>query len=107
PTGPVIQSKDYWRMETNCAVLGGAGSCIWSDTGVRYEFSSSSANSYNYGGTTLVWPVSRIVDPFGNAISVSYTGGQIACTNGAVQSITDSYNRPITFGYHFNRYTND
>jgi RHS repeat-associated protein len=85
----VLQSKDFWRMEKNC----GGGICIWSDKGIRYEFSS--ANQYFYG-TTPVWPLSRIVDPFNNQISVTYVAGH----GEAIDRVTDTYTtRQIAFLY--------
>lgn len=90
----VFVSKDFWRMEKSCAALSGAGVCIWSDTGVRYELSSSYDNQYYYGGTTVVWPVSGIVDPHGNRISISYLR-----QSGAASSVTDTYGRTISFTY--------
>src|SRR5262249_13524657 len=94
-SGTVLVSRDFWRMERNCSALSGAGTCIWSDSGVRYEFSNSSTNQYFYGGVTPVWPVSGIVDSFGNRIGFTYLS-----QSGAVSSITDTYNRSITFSYH-------
>src|SRR5258708_25413071 len=35
----IFVSRDYWRMEKNCSFLGGGGtgSCVWSNTGLRFE----------------------------------------------------------------------
>jgi RHS repeat-associated protein len=82
-------SRDYWRMSKGC----GAGVCIWSDTGLRYEVSDDPANQF-FEGTTPVWPVTLIADPFGNTIGIAY----VAAT-GAVGSIVDTYARRIQFDY--------
>ncbi len=89
----VFRSKDFWRMELDCTSLGGPGmgACVWSDAGVRYELSNS--NQF-FVGVTPVWPVSRIVDRFGNRIGVDYLS-----QTGAVCSVTDTYGRTITFAY--------
>ncbi len=89
----VFVSKDFWRMERNCGALSGAGTCIWSDTGIRYEFSSAYNNQY-FVGTMPVWPLSGVVDAFGNRIAVAYVS-----QTGAVEGITDTYGRSITFTY--------
>jgi hypothetical protein len=91
-------SRDYWRMEKNCSFLGGGGqgSCVWSNTGIRYEFSSNQGSSYTAGfAGVLVWPASAIVDPHGNRISITYAQDH----SGAISSITDTYNRVISFTY--------
>jgi RHS repeat-associated protein len=90
-------SRDYWLLEQDCAALGGggAGACVWSADGVRYEFPSTFANSYTYGGTTLVWPATGIVHPTGNRISVAYTQDR----TGAIDGIIDTYGRTIAFEY--------
>jgi RHS repeat-associated protein len=90
----VYVSKDFWRMENSCAALSGAGACVWSDTGVRYELSSYYDNQFFYGATIPIWPVSRIVDLYGNSISMSYLS-----QTGAVRNIVDTYGRTITFEY--------
>ncbi len=93
-------SRDYWVMQRSCASVTGGGACVWSTSGVRYELAS--ANSWFYGAgtafnaTTPVWPVSRIVDRYGNQIQITYVTPN---GNGAISSITDSYNRSITFSY--------
>jgi RHS repeat-associated protein len=88
-------SKDYWKMEKNCAALSGAGVCIWSNTGVRYEFSNLASNQYVYDMDTLVWPLSAIVDVYENEILVEY----IPDGKGAIDSIIDTYGRTIGFSY--------
>lgn len=89
----VLLSKDYWRYERNCTAMAGAGACAWSDAGTRYEFSSS-ANDAFYVGMNIVWPLTGIVDQFGNRISVSYVAG-----TGAVDTITDTWGRTVQFSY--------
>jgi YD repeat-containing protein len=88
-------SRDFWKMQANCPLMPAAtpGTCIWSTSGVRYEFAS--ANGYLNGFGTPVWPANRIVDRFGNQISVSYVAGG----NGAMSSVTDTYGRTLTFSY--------
>ncbi len=90
----VFLSKDYWRMEKSCAALGGAGACVWSSNGVRYEFSNNFYNQF-FVGTVPVWPASGIVDPHGNRIAIAYVQDQ----SGAIDTITDTYGRTIGFGY--------
>src|SRR5262249_52861122 len=90
-------SRDFWRMEKNCAFLGaGNGSCVWSSDGVRYEFLSTLATSYYYGGTTLIWPLSAIVDPAGNRIAIA----NAADRSGSLNSITDTHGRVVSFTYN-------
>ena len=86
-------SKDYWKLDRNCAYVAGGGACIWTDSGIRYEFSNSYDNQY-FTGTVPVLPVSGIVDPFENRISVFYVS-----QTGAVSSITDTYSRTVDFTY--------
>jgi RHS repeat-associated protein len=91
-------SRDRWVMETDCSLLGGGGkgTCVWSTDGVRYEFSSAAADSFQYGGSnTPGWPLSRMVDRFDNQISVTYEPDHL----GAISAITDTYGRVITFRY--------
>lgn len=90
--GTTFVSKDYWRMERNCAALSGAGACVWSNTGIRYELSSS--NQF-WMGTVPVWPTSGIVDLFGNRITVDYVQNQ----GDSVNSIVDTYGRTVFFVY--------
>jgi hypothetical protein len=87
-TNPRYRSKDYWVLETNCSVLGSnQGACVWSSSGIRYDFSNAAGNQY-LEGARPVWPVSAIADPNGNTITVTYVP-----TTGAVAGVTDSYNR--------------
>ncbi len=88
-----LVSRDFWKMQPNCSQLpsGTSGACVWSPSGVRYEFSNS--NTYQNGLGTTVWPASRVVDRFGNQISMSYA------SSGAVNSISDTYGRAISFAY--------
>jgi hypothetical protein len=90
--GTVLKSRDFWRMEKNCAVLGGAGTCIWSDKGVRHDFPSTGTNTF-FEGTTLFWAVTKMTDPFNNAITVAYTTGD------KPSSVTDTYQRTVAFLY--------
>ncbi|HYD41013.1 MAG TPA: RHS repeat-associated core domain-containing protein [Anaeromyxobacter sp.] len=89
-------SRDRWRMEKDCTYLGGggAGTCVWSPDGIRYEFPSNGSFIY-FGDSTLGLPVSRIVDRFGNAITIVYEPDN----NGSMSRITDTYGREITFQY--------
>jgi hypothetical protein len=69
---------------------------VWSNTGIRYEFSSNPLSSYTAGFTgVLVWPASAIVDPHGNRISINNAQDH----TGAISNITDTYNRIISFTY--------
>lgn len=98
----VLVSKDYWRYERNCAAMGGGGACVWSDTGIRYEFSSSADDRF-YVGARVVFPLTGIVDQFGNRISVSYVKvgnpGDAYRGTGAVEAITDTWLRRVDFTY--------
>lgn len=87
-------SRDYWRLDKNCSFVGGSGACIWSSEGRRYEFAYSSANQF-FIETTPVWPVTAIVDPVGNRITMAY----VQDSSGYISSVTDTYSRVITFGY--------
>lgn len=94
-TAGVFVSKDFWRLQQSCSEISGAGACIWSNTGTRHEFRS--ANQYWYGASlTPVWPTSAIVD-------TTYPNNRIIMTylsqTGAVSTITDTYNREISFSY--------
>jgi len=87
----VFVSKDFWRLEKNCEALDGLGACVWSSNGVRHELSPG---GQFYVGTTSVWPVSRVVDRFGNRIAITYLP-----QTGAPDSVTDSYERTVWFDY--------
>lgn len=89
----VFVSKDFWLLETQCSQLGGAGACVWSDGGVRYEFSNAPGNPF-FVGTSPVWPLTRIEDLHGNDITVEYRAG-----SGAFSRIIDSYGREVSFAY--------
>ncbi len=89
----VFVSKDFWRMEKQCAALGGTGACVWSSSGIRYEMSGSWSDQY-FVGVEAVWPVTGIVDPFENRISVTYLP-----QTGAPDTVTDTYSRTVTFSY--------
>ncbi|MGC4000311.1 MAG: DUF6531 domain-containing protein [Anaeromyxobacter sp.] len=98
--GNVFVSKDYWRMERNCAAAGAGGTCVWSSSGLRYDFLPSSTvdgvarlNTFQVGGTAVL-PAVRVVDPFGNQITYTY----IAST-GAPESVKDTYERIVEFRY--------
>ncbi len=90
----IFVSKDYWRMERGCSQQP-AGACVWSPTGVRYEFAGDYA-SQSFVGTTPVWPVTRIADPFENHIDITYQPSQPFPT---IANIVDSYQRQIVFSY--------
>src|SRR5262249_52945704 len=50
--------------------------------------------------TTLVYPISALVDLFGNRIEVQYEpGGGLGGSTGRITDIVDSYNRTVTFAY--------
>ncbi len=92
-------SKDYWRLELNCSYLAGAGACVWSNAGTRYEFDPANQGYY---GTVPVWPAKAIVDTFGNQITLDYMSpGQYPNVVNVppVASIVDTYGRTVTFDY--------
>jgi RHS repeat-associated protein len=93
-TNRTFVSQDHWRMRMDCEYAESQqGVCLWSDQGVRYEFSGPGINGF-YVGMLFVMPLTRIVDPFGNAISVTYIP-----QTGAVNTVTDTYGRTIDFRY--------
>src|SRR5439155_18540342 len=52
-------------------------------------------------GATLVYPLSAVVDLFGNHIDVHYErGGALGGSTGRITDIVDSYSRTITFTYN-------
>ena len=97
----VLTSRDFWKLNLNCtlSVGGGQGVCITTTKGIRLEF----AKSYQFylGGINPIWPLSAMIDPFGNKIQVSYQpgGGAFGGSTGRIATITDSYQRQITFNY--------
>ena len=96
-------SKDFWKLDGNCPYApGGNGSCVWSDTGVRYEFTKGTVG---YFGASGVFAVDAIVDVHGNAITINYLPpGGYPTSNVAlppVSSVVDSYGREVSFDYTF------
>src|SRR6185369_8487068 len=95
-------SRDSWKFTRNwqaCSgATSGAGACITTTSGLRYEFAES--NKYEIDGPTPVWPLSSIVDVFGNRIQVQYeSGSSLGGSNGRIRNITDTYGRTLTFNY--------
>ena len=95
-------SRDAWKFTRNWQACSGgasgAGACITTTAGLRYEFAES--NKYLIDGTTLVWPLSAIVDVFGNRIRVQYqSGSSLGGSNGRILDITDTHGRTVTFNY--------
>jgi len=95
-------SRDSWKFTRNwqaCSgATSGAGACITTTSGLRYEFAES--NKYEIDGPTPVWPLSSIVDVFGNRIRVQYeSGSSLGGSNGRIRNITDTYGRTLTFNY--------
>jgi hypothetical protein len=94
-------SRASWKYTRNWQSCSGAssgqGACITTSSGLRLEFAA--ANSY-FVGTTLVYPISAMVDLFGNRIEVRYeSGGSLGGSTGRITDIIDSYNRTVTFAY--------
>jgi RHS repeat-associated protein len=95
-------SRDSWKYSRNwqqCAnVSSGQGVCITTTSGMRLEFAAS--NQY-FVGSTPVWPLSAVVDVFGNRILVTYQpgGSTFGGSTGRIDHITDTYNRVVTFNY--------
>lgn len=87
-------SRDSWKLSKDCSLGNGAvGICITDTTGKRLEFSRS---EQYFIGTTLSFPLTAMVDVFGNAIQVAYVAAPAA---GLVGVITDSFHRTVTFNY--------
>jgi RHS repeat-associated protein len=101
-TGADLISRDSWQYTKDWQRCSGASSgqgvCITTTSGLRYEFDA--ANQY-FIGTTLVFPLSAVVDPFGNRITVTYQpgGSTFGGSTGRIDHITDTYNRVVTFTY--------
>ncbi len=99
--GPgVFVSKDHWRLERNCNGQWNM-TCVWSDTGTRYEFSQTSVDWRGDTRINLFWvgmtpfaPVTAVVDPFGNRISMTYLNA-----TGAPDYVVDTYGRTLHFTY--------
>ena len=82
-------SRDFWKLAKNCATAAGSGVCITTTSGRRLEFASS---AQFFIGVPPVWPMTAMVDLYGNSIAVTYD-------NGRLRDITDSWNRTVTFTY--------
>src|SRR5262249_12953310 len=99
PTEAISQASwKYTRDWQHCSgASSGQGVCITTSSGLRLEFDA--ANSY-FVSTTLVYPISALVDLFGNRIEVQYEpGGGLGGSTGRITDIVDSYNRTVTFAY--------
>src|SRR5262245_8989433 len=86
PMGRFV-SRDAWTLDTQCTTRLGAGACITSTTGERFEFAKS--KQYDVG-VWATWPMTAHLDVYGNAIVVDYLAG------GLVDTITDTWNRDVT-----------
>jgi RHS repeat-associated protein len=96
PTQAVSRASwKYTRDWQSCSgASSGQGACITTSSGLRLEFDA--ANSY-FIGTTLVYPLSRIVDLFGNQIEVRYERtGSLGGSTGRIRDIEDSV---VSFTY--------
>lgn len=89
-------SRDNWKYQIDCP--NSQSVCITSTQGQRLEFDK--ANQYFTGANTLILPLSRISDVFGNHIDIAYQpGGTLGGSNGRIAHITDTLNRTVTFNY--------
>lgn len=94
------KSRDFWKLDTGCSTAGGAGACITTTNGLRLEFAN--ANRFFFAGSTKpTWPLSNLVDVFGNSIEVEYQpgGGAFGGSTGRIRRITDTYGRVVDFNY--------
>ena len=88
-TNNVYISTDFWVAWDQ-----GSAYRIEAPDGLTYE--CSAANSYLYSPFAPICPVSKIRDPHGNEINITY----VPNTHGAIATITDTWGRVITFDYN-------
>src|SRR5262249_37967849 len=95
-------SRDFWTLDTDCVITVGTGrgGCITTTNGQHVEFAKS--NQYQLdNGVDVIWPLSALIDLFGNQITVDYqqNTGVFGGATGRITQITDSYQRHISFSY--------
>jgi YD repeat-containing protein len=108
-TNTNFKSREHWKMYRPVGPAAGVTITVTSNEGIKYEMDgslpSTNTSQWYYGDplvdAQLIYPVKRISDPDGNAITITYYSNQTYPTayRGAISSISDSYGRSITFSW--------